>query len=317
MYEPSIEKANDLVKKLCLDHAHRPKLLAYLDKHYLKERKRQSWMLCYRQDLAVPSIDTNNYIESWHNNLKTHFFKDRRQRRPDNVIYILVKAVIPFFQRKLNHSRLNVGRMTAVQRRAMEMRIKARNHIAAQRGRGYSGQFVYATEDDHLVLRVRSFQDDVIMQGILEGTFYTIQLEPTIDEEDGAEDLPLIVRCSCIAFRHSQECCKHIALVILEKKPMQFKRPIASWTDAEEEPMDTYVMEDAEVVVGIPPKAKKQIWRAQNNFTKELSKIVLPLHIDDSMQETVDEIQYQIQLLCEKLVGTDVARKRDRQYKKK
>ncbi|KAF9371219.1 hypothetical protein CPC16_003183 [Podila verticillata] len=45
----------------------------------------------------------------------------------------------------------------------------------------------------------------------------------------------------------------------------------------------------------------KQIWRAQNNFTKELGKIVSPLHIDDSMQETVDEIQYQIQLLCEKL----------------
>ncbi|KFH61743.1 hypothetical protein MVEG_12419 [Podila verticillata NRRL 6337] len=63
------------------------------------------------------------------------------------------------------------------------------------------------------------------------------------------------------------------------------------------------MVEDAEIEVGIPPKAKKQIWRAQNNFTKELSKIVSPLHIDDSMQETVDEIQYQIQLLCEKLVA--------------
>jgi len=155
------------------------------------------------------------------------------------------------------------------------------------------------------------------MQGILEGTFYTIQLEPTTDEEDGLEDLPLIVGCSCISFRHSQECCKHIAVVILEKRPMQFKRPIASWTDTEEAPTDTDMVEDAEVVVGIPPKAKKQIWRAQNNFTKELSKIVSPLHIDDSMQETVHEIQYQIQLLCEKLVGTDVARRRDRQYEKK
>ncbi|KAF9322944.1 hypothetical protein BG006_001923 [Podila minutissima] len=196
------------------------------------------------------------------------------------------------------------------------MRIKARNHIAAQQGRGYSGQFVYATDNDHLVIHVHSFQDNVITQGILEGTFYTIQLEPTIDE-DGMEDLPLIVGCSCVAFRHSQECCKHIAVVILEKRPMQFKRPMASWTNTEVVPMDADMVDDAEVVVGIPRKAKKQIWRAQNNFTKELVKIVLPLHIDDSMQETVDEIQYQIQLLCEKLIGTDVAGRRDRQYEKK
>ncbi|KAF9279730.1 hypothetical protein BGZ74_002785 [Mortierella antarctica] len=80
MYEPSIEKANDLVNKLCFEHAHHPKILAYLDKNYLKDKKHE-----------------------------THFFKDWHQHCPDNVIYNMVKAVIPFFQHKLNHSHLNVG----------------------------------------------------------------------------------------------------------------------------------------------------------------------------------------------------------------
>lgn len=98
---------------------------------------------------------------------------------------------------------------------------------------------------------------------------------------------------------------------------MQFKWPIVSRINIEAIPMDADIVEDAEVVVGILHKAKKQIWRVQNNFSMELSKTVSPLHIDDSMQETVNEIQYQIQLLCEKLVGTNVARRHDRQYKKK
>ncbi|KAG0275734.1 hypothetical protein BGZ97_010230, partial [Linnemannia gamsii] len=86
--------AQALIKAFRETWSHQKELLEYLDKNYfgrsmfqphewqVKERQ-ESWMLCYRQDISYASIDTNNYIESWHNTLKRHFFKDKQQRRPD------------------------------------------------------------------------------------------------------------------------------------------------------------------------------------------------------------------------------------------
>ena len=36
-------------------------------------KQRERWMFCYRQGLSYATIDTNNFIESWHNTLKRHF----------------------------------------------------------------------------------------------------------------------------------------------------------------------------------------------------------------------------------------------------
>ncbi|KAK3835656.1 MAG: hypothetical protein J3R72DRAFT_358589, partial [Linnemannia gamsii] len=58
------------------------------------------WMFCYRQDLSYASIDTNNYIESWHNTLKQHFLRDKQQRRVDTVIYVLNVIAVPHYQQK-------------------------------------------------------------------------------------------------------------------------------------------------------------------------------------------------------------------------
>lgn len=80
-------------------HVQRVGLLDYLEKNYFEERSQARWMLCYRQGIPVASIDTNNSIESWHNTLKTHFFKNRQKRRFDTVIYVLAKNAILFYQR--------------------------------------------------------------------------------------------------------------------------------------------------------------------------------------------------------------------------
>ncbi|OAQ28297.1 hypothetical protein K457DRAFT_76445, partial [Linnemannia elongata AG-77] len=55
-------------------------------------------MLCHRQQVNYSYINTNNYIESWHNTLKRHFFKDKQQRRLNSVIHILTKKAVPYFQ---------------------------------------------------------------------------------------------------------------------------------------------------------------------------------------------------------------------------
>ncbi|KAG0345997.1 hypothetical protein BG004_002648 [Podila humilis] len=114
-------------------HAQQP-LLTYLDKNYFgtstpDENIRRRWMVCYRQEVTYCSIDTNNFIESWHNTLKSHFFKDYQQRRPDTVIYILAMMAVLHFQQKCIRSAVGVGRMTPAQKQELKQTEIAQQHL--------------------------------------------------------------------------------------------------------------------------------------------------------------------------------------------
>jgi hypothetical protein len=118
-------------------------LIQYLDKKYFGSAEdvdaidiQKHWMTCYRQDVSYSHIDTNNYIESWHNILKRHFFRDRQQRRPDTVIYILAYMAIPHFQQKCNRSILKVGRMTPAQKIEERFRSIAVKHLEVREPKG-------------------------------------------------------------------------------------------------------------------------------------------------------------------------------------
>ncbi|KAG0207940.1 hypothetical protein BGX28_000953, partial [Mortierella sp. GBA30] len=192
---------------------------------------------------------------SWHNSLKSHFFKDRRQRRPDAVVYIMVKSVIPFYQRKCLYGRLNVGRMNAVQKGEMNARMRAETYLIGYRSRGYSGQFVFATED-MAVLKVRSFKDNLFndVQEPAASTFYDIQLD--FEQNDLIGE---IVRCSCQAFQRSKTCCKHIALVVIEKEPLKFARCAATWEQTDDAPDGPAQANIPVPVLRIPAASKSEI----------------------------------------------------------
>ncbi|KAG0282157.1 hypothetical protein BGZ97_009123, partial [Linnemannia gamsii] len=118
LYAKDVDSASSFVTKFREVWHHQTDLLSYLDKNYfgpLKPTdvqpgapyqsdtpeaaaarlesweqdvisKRKRWMLCYHQGLNCATIDTNNFIESWHNTLKRHFFKDQQKRRLDMVV---------------------------------------------------------------------------------------------------------------------------------------------------------------------------------------------------------------------------------------
>ncbi|KAF9119177.1 hypothetical protein BG015_006410, partial [Linnemannia schmuckeri] len=125
LYTPDKDEALALLTTFQQENHHRAEMLQFLDKNYFKETDRQRWMICFRENIACAAIDTNNYVESWHNALKMYFLKDKQKRRADTVVYTLVKSVIPFYQYKLASGRLQVGRMNPVQRAAADGRIKA------------------------------------------------------------------------------------------------------------------------------------------------------------------------------------------------
>ena len=63
-------------------------------------------------------METNNYVENWHNQLKTSYLQRRRNRRVDRLMYILVNDVEEDFISNINRIRMNVGRMRPEAREA-------------------------------------------------------------------------------------------------------------------------------------------------------------------------------------------------------
>lgn len=287
MYEPNTASALALIDSFRVDHVGRPLLIDYLEHLYFKEDQQQRWMLCFRQDISTPAIDTNNHVESWHNSLKTHFFKDQRKRRPDAVIFIMVKSVIPFYQRKLYHSSLNVGRMNPVQRSERDARIRAETYMAKQRSLGYSGQFVFGTEE-RCTIRVRSFKDNLLLdpQGAIGATFYDIHL-------DFKRDILLgeIIGCTCQGFRLAKACCQHIALVVIDKSPIKYVRHATAWEQADEAPVDPLKVETLDAVVKIPTASKAKIRRHTKGFLDELKGICSKSQFSDEDRDVVACLQ--------------------------
>ncbi|KAG0311993.1 hypothetical protein BGZ99_009787, partial [Dissophora globulifera] len=56
------------------------------------------------------------HVKPWHNAVKTHFFRDHQRRRSDTVIYIIVKTIVTFYERKSRYAVQAVDGMDASQR---------------------------------------------------------------------------------------------------------------------------------------------------------------------------------------------------------
>ncbi|KAF8905354.1 hypothetical protein BGZ58_006405, partial [Dissophora ornata] len=168
LYEKSKKIALDLINAFRETWSDQGDLLDYLNKNYFGRAMfeahepqvfdlQKHWMLCYRQEVAYAAIDTNNYIESWHNTLKRHFFRDKQQRRPDTVIYVLAILAVPHFQQKCMRSIVNVGRMNPAQAKELQLTLLATEHIKTRESMGYIDAPISQTSD--LTFRVESFTD--------------------------------------------------------------------------------------------------------------------------------------------------------------
>jgi hypothetical protein len=60
----------------------------FIQKHLIDD-KFMHWSAAY-QPQVLANMETNNYIEGWHNQLKTNYLQRKRNRRLDHLIFILV-----------------------------------------------------------------------------------------------------------------------------------------------------------------------------------------------------------------------------------
>ncbi|KAF9345666.1 hypothetical protein BGX34_004555 [Mortierella sp. NVP85] len=74
------------------------------------EDRMGAWMKAYRQDEFYAGMDTNNYVESWHNHLKMHFLKRQFRVRADRMVYLLSNKVVDYFKNEEFQAYVRVGR---------------------------------------------------------------------------------------------------------------------------------------------------------------------------------------------------------------
>jgi SWIM zinc finger len=291
-----------LLRAFQVDNQHRPKLLQYLDKNYFKETELQRWMVCFRENLNSAGINTNNYVESWHNALKMYFLKDRQKRRVDVVIHILAKSVVPFYEYKLTSARHSVGRMTSVQRAAANGRIKASAYIAMRRSQGYAGQFVFPT-DDPAIIHAPSFEQDPAANLRM----YELRLDFS-----RVRDIGEIISCQCPHFRRIKACCKHIALVILEKEPIAFRVVAAQWEHQGEAPVDMEPIDAQDDPLDFPPIPEPK--EAEDPSVEYIQRL-RRLDLDEEHLARLKALVEHLEMECPRKDVDDWRRRRDRQQR--
>ncbi|KAF9086522.1 hypothetical protein BGX27_003174, partial [Mortierella sp. AM989] len=238
-------------------------VMDFIEKNYFDETKMERWMLCYRQDVSYANIDTNNYIESWHNTLKRHFFKDNRIQRPDRVIHTLAKIALPHYQRKCMLQNLGVGRMTPAQKKARDSQFRAIEQL--RRCGNNDGDVLLGTALPN-VLAVKSFADP--------GRVYNMEMDFS------KRELGHFTSCTCPDFFQSKMICKHISLAMLVIPFIEFEYR-GNWeVPADFEPVESVAHEEP-VRENIPPVDMLEIYseKIQSYIQARDRSVPLPEHL--------------------------------------
>lgn len=164
-------------------------------------------MFAHRKDISYGRMNTNNLIESYHNQVKRHYLANSQCRYADRVIYTLYRQVLPSYQLKCITSDSGAGRMFSGSRKMVELANVAKEYAAKDTTNNKYGRIKY--EGDSTV-KIHSLSKKTVDGSKV---FYRMN----VDFEHGK-----ISRCSCpIGFQLGIEC-HHVALVKMELKHLEF-----------------------------------------------------------------------------------------------
>ncbi|KAG0344657.1 hypothetical protein BG004_004273 [Podila humilis] len=202
--ERSNVNAHEFIRAFCESWSDQKELLEYFNKNYfgwlmydVHERQvketQESWMLCYWQDISYASIDTNKCIESWHNTLKRHFFRDMQQRGPDTVIYVFAILAVPRFQ-KCMRSIVNVDRMNPAQSTELRLIVLSTEHNKTRESR----DTLVPPSSRRLTLRSITFTTTGAIAFLRadfwehQANFHPGMLEPIVHDDPAPEGVPKV-----------------------------------------------------------------------------------------------------------------------------
>lgn len=98
--------------------------LMYFERAWIAHDKLRFWTIANQPNMHA-NMTTNNYVESWHNQLKTIYLQQQPNRRVDRLIYILVHDVNYDYEANVERIVSHLGRMGPIHHE------ERRRHIAA------------------------------------------------------------------------------------------------------------------------------------------------------------------------------------------
>lgn len=98
--------------------------MEYFLVQWVNDGKYVHWTRSHRPN-PYTNVTTNNYIESWHDQLKIVYLNQRRNQRLDFLIFTLGNEVEEDVKREISRLSLNVGQMSKTERMHRKEEIKA------------------------------------------------------------------------------------------------------------------------------------------------------------------------------------------------
>ncbi|KAF9578689.1 hypothetical protein BGW38_005400, partial [Lunasporangiospora selenospora] len=209
MYESDLTKALEKRDALCSSLAKIPsctEMLVYLQDYYFTPDKEREWMRSYRQDIYWADVNTNNYVESWHNNLKSHFVKYNRHPRHDTLVYILVHDALSLCASDIYKTQLNLGKQTKSERESRKRLQQVRMLFKGKSLVETLAYFQYSADGRQLWVKSMSRQTSAKR--------YEIFL-------DSSTSPPIITGCSCPDFLRRLLPCQHLFATLYQFPNMQ------------------------------------------------------------------------------------------------
>jgi hypothetical protein len=164
-----------------------PNFVEYLDDRWLALEGYKKWSAAYVIE-EHRNMRTNNYIESWHNQLKSVYLKRIKNRILDRLAFILKNDVENDLKLDVERIYSEVGRMGPELRRRRQ-----REMITDSTPEDRMIEMISKDGDTHYT--VESFNQENIL--------YVIKIN-----EDGK-----ITSCSCCYFKFNSAVCKHMYLL--------------------------------------------------------------------------------------------------------
>jgi hypothetical protein len=182
-----------------------PAFINYFRSNWCNEAKYNLWSRAYHP-IEFSHMLTNNYIESWHNQLKSIFLRRSRNKRLDRLIFVLSVEVEYFYHEEFDRVEVNHGPMTPAEKERRRVRLAAEAVPEDRRIEmitGPSGSNEHADFDNVAV----SVSGDWIVDSFIdENGAYVV----SVDEDKTVKS------CTCYYFRKNQSNCKHMHLLCLQ-----------------------------------------------------------------------------------------------------
>ena len=139
---------------------HQQAFVKYFEKQWMAKDQYPRWTRCYHPAVYTNML-TNNYVESWHNQLKTIYLRRKYPRRVDFLIDTLVEEVKLGMISEIKRRAARNGQLTNVQRHMLQKRKQA-DEMGEEVSDVELSQMIQPRDENENAFTVESFKlDDV------------------------------------------------------------------------------------------------------------------------------------------------------------